>query len=483
MKREPLRIPQSWKDQSRAFVIQLERILDNLFNRAEENEESDKKRDEEIESLKNGKADKVPTATSGNVAKFNSNGNIADSGYKIEKSVPSNAVFTDTTYSDATQSVSGLMSAADKTKLDGVATGATAVTVIDNLTSTSTTDALSANQGKALNDGKLDKNQGSANAGKNLYVGSDGKITSGAIIELGTISDLFVSTRSSNATYHFNYGNSTTNAPSTNGGCGILTTHPSSNAWGQITVFESGNKIWTCALNNGSYDTWTLIRTTNDIIDNLTSTSTTSALSANQGKVLKDYITTKTTAWKDAPVGVPGYYKYETSATSTYDIPSGYCIVQVIKQSASRGVAFAIRWNNGGDQMWINRLHDDTGNNNWAGWVEILTAKSATSTTFGTSTYTSHNTALGNRIIKQGNKVDVSITLIADSGYTYPSSTAIMSVPTGYRPSSNIKVPAMFKGSDDKWYAYEAWINSNGNVGQDWSSSCKGIYISASYLI
>lgn len=59
---------------------------------------------------------------------------------------------TDTTYSDATTSTHGLMTAADKTKLDGIATGATNVTVDNTLTSTSTTDALSAAQGKTLND-------------------------------------------------------------------------------------------------------------------------------------------------------------------------------------------------------------------------------------------------------------------------------------------------------------------------------------------
>ena len=40
--------------------------------------------------------------------------------YTIDKSVPSDAVFTDTTYSAATQSAAGLMSATDKTKLDGL---------------------------------------------------------------------------------------------------------------------------------------------------------------------------------------------------------------------------------------------------------------------------------------------------------------------------------------------------------------------------
>ena len=51
----------------------------------------------------------------------------------------------------ATQSAAGLMYAADKTKLDGIATGATAVSVVNNLNSDSTTSALSAAQGKALN--------------------------------------------------------------------------------------------------------------------------------------------------------------------------------------------------------------------------------------------------------------------------------------------------------------------------------------------
>lgn len=46
--------------------------------------------------------------------------------YELNKDVPSNAVFTDTTYSPATTSANGLMSAADKAKLDGIASGATA---------------------------------------------------------------------------------------------------------------------------------------------------------------------------------------------------------------------------------------------------------------------------------------------------------------------------------------------------------------------
>lgn len=53
-----------------------------------------------------------------------SDGNPVKCTYTLGKSVPSNAVFTDTTYSAATTTTTGLMSAADKTKLDGIATGA-----------------------------------------------------------------------------------------------------------------------------------------------------------------------------------------------------------------------------------------------------------------------------------------------------------------------------------------------------------------------
>lgn len=54
------------------------------------------------------------------VSKFDSNGNLISTGYELNKTVPADAVFTDTTYEDATQSVHGLMSTTDKTKLDGI---------------------------------------------------------------------------------------------------------------------------------------------------------------------------------------------------------------------------------------------------------------------------------------------------------------------------------------------------------------------------
>lgn len=92
-------------------------------------------------------------------------------GHTVNSNVPANAKFTDTTYAIATTSANGLMSKDMVTKLNGIASGATAVTsttvsnwgfkktdtntwrgVQNNLTSTATDQSLPAYQGKVLKD-------------------------------------------------------------------------------------------------------------------------------------------------------------------------------------------------------------------------------------------------------------------------------------------------------------------------------------------
>nr|DAO80845.1 MAG TPA: structural protein [Caudoviricetes sp.] len=67
----------------------------------------------------------------------------------VGKQVPTDAKFTDTntTYSNATTTASGLMSSSDKTKLDGIATGANKIIIDTALSSTSTNPV----QNKVLN--------------------------------------------------------------------------------------------------------------------------------------------------------------------------------------------------------------------------------------------------------------------------------------------------------------------------------------------
>ncbi len=66
--------------------------------------------------------DFIPKVTNetGEIPKFKSDGTLESSGFTLGSSVPSNAVFTDTTYNTVTQNANGLMSSADKTKLDGI---------------------------------------------------------------------------------------------------------------------------------------------------------------------------------------------------------------------------------------------------------------------------------------------------------------------------------------------------------------------------
>lgn len=60
---------------------------------------------------------------------------------------------------------------------------------------------------------------------------------------------------------------------------------------------------------------------------------------------------------------------YEGASTSTYNIPDSFCEV-ICCRYANRGIALAIRWN-GSPKLWINSMHDDTGQNNWHGWVAL----------------------------------------------------------------------------------------------------------------
>ena len=78
--------------------------------------------DKQIKGLSSG-------TTSGHVTIWGIDGyTVADSGFTIKTDVPADAIFTDTTYEDATTTTHGLMSSYDKYKLNNIANGATANT-------------------------------------------------------------------------------------------------------------------------------------------------------------------------------------------------------------------------------------------------------------------------------------------------------------------------------------------------------------------
>jgi len=101
-----------------------------------------------------GKADALNvTAAVGSATKpiyINASGKAVACTYTVAANVPSNAKFTDTTYSGATASAAGLMSAADKAKLDGIEAGANATT-LPGLATTSNPGLMSADDKTKLN--------------------------------------------------------------------------------------------------------------------------------------------------------------------------------------------------------------------------------------------------------------------------------------------------------------------------------------------
>jgi len=222
-----LRVPNGWEGQDRALIVQLERILDELYNLSGQLEGAmvtnvaydpstkqltmtiDGKTDDITSVATLDQTGKIPAnllpSYVDDVEEYADMAHFPATGEEDKIYVAKDTGFTYrwsgtqyvrlNTYDPATQSSSGLMSAADKTKLDGIESGAqvnpsvsdnnptlswgtkskvgsvgntdlhvtmpsnpdTWRPVQDNLTSTSTTDSLSAKQGKVLNDGKVAK--------------------------------------------------------------------------------------------------------------------------------------------------------------------------------------------------------------------------------------------------------------------------------------------------------------------------------------
>lgn len=193
----------------------------------------------------------------------------------VRKAVPSDAKFTDTTYGVATTSANGLMSSGDKSKLDGIAANAnnythptytaksagfykvtvdgtghvsatTAVTKADitglgipgsdtwrgvqnNLTSTSTTDSLSAAQGKILNETK-------------------------AVNKTLTNEDL--NTVTTPGFYNAGGGNSVINKPSGVDHFGLIVVHNANGTYYTQNIFNDSGE-WKRTCTNGTWGSWT----------------------------------------------------------------------------------------------------------------------------------------------------------------------------------------------------------------------------------
>lgn len=204
----------------------------------------------------------LPNTTYGSQTQpvYFTNGKPATCSYMLNKSVPSDAKFTDTTYSNATTSTAGLMSASDKSKLN------------------------------------------------NLTIASISMETLGLKGKTSSVADFFsaLTTKgySTCGVLYFDYNNAASgsitgsNITISINGCQCIITNYTGNAWVRKNAiislpgktynvwarYEGSTSIADSGIVDLSANTWRPVQ------NNLTSTSTSDCLSAYQGKLLKERV-------------------------------------------------------------------------------------------------------------------------------------------------------------------------------------------------
>lgn len=208
---------------------------------------------------------------------------------------------TNTTYNDVTQSTHGLMTAADKKKLDGIASGATKVTVDSTLSSTSTNPV----QNKVINSALTEKSNKNHTHDLSTMINT---LSTGTATPIDD--DYYISQYSgggtTTTTYHrrpvkalFEYIKGKLSKVAVSGSYNDLSNKPAIPTVGNgtVTIKQAGTSKGTFSMNQSGNTTIELTDNNSwrGVQNNLTSTATDQSLSAYQGKVLKDLVDKKTT--------------------------------------------------------------------------------------------------------------------------------------------------------------------------------------------
>lgn len=205
---------------------------------------------------------------------------------------------------NATQSAAGLMSSTDKTKLDGIATGATKVT----------TDTVSG-WGYTKNTGTVTQ----------IRVGATAYSPSSGVVSLPAYPSIPTSLKNPNS---ITIKAGTDTVSSYDGSAAKTLTFAASTTAGAFTVSD-GNTTKTVQLAG----TFTDNNTWRPVVDNLTSTATDRSLSANQGKVLKGLVDGKAasnhthsqylTSQKYRPIQVDGVSLLANTSDTALNLKAG----------------------------------------------------------------------------------------------------------------------------------------------------------------
>lgn len=283
---------------------------------------------------------------------------------------------TNTTYNDVTQSAHGLMTAADKKKLDGIASGATKVTVDSTLSSTSTNPV----QNKVINSALTEKSNKNHTHDLSTMINT---LSTGTATPIDD--DYYISQYSgggtTTTTYHrrpvkalFEYIKGKLSKVAVSGSYNDLSNKPAIPTVGNgtVTIKQAGTSKGTFSMNQSGNTTIELTDNNSwrDIQDNLTSTSTTDSLSANQGKILnesklmhKTINTSKTDFNTLTETGI--YHIVITDALNAPTSNHGTLYVDT-----TVGTKYQVFMSDNVTNYMHKRYYDDT-NKKWLGWTQL----------------------------------------------------------------------------------------------------------------
>lgn len=283
---------------------------------------------------------------------------------------------TNTTYNDVTQSAHGLMTAADKKKLDGIASGATKVTVDSTLSSTSTNPV----QNKVINSALTEKSNKNHTHDLSTMINT---LSTGTATPIDD--DYYISQYSgggtTTTTYHrrpvkalFEYIKGKLSKVAVSGSYNDLSNKPAIPTVGNgtVTIKQAGTSKGTFSMNQSGNTTIELTDNNSwrGIQDNLTSTSTTDSLSANQGKILnesklmhKTINTSKTDFNTLTETGI--YHIVITDALNAPTSNHGTLYVDT-----TVGTKYQVFMSDNVTNYMHKRYYDDT-NKKWLGWTQL----------------------------------------------------------------------------------------------------------------
>lgn len=187
-----------------------------------------------------------------------------------------------------------------------------------------------------------------------------------AYVEQGTVNSLNF-TGLLTGKYVCSYSENSTGAPNTSEGICTTVINQNTSYGAQTAISDTG--YFYRKYSGGAWGAWQQFENIGNKVTSLSASSTNTQYPS--AKVVFDSLVNlrlsgNNVSWKDSQDGCACWFFYEGANTTTLDLPSGNCVVLVLKKGNNRGYALAFGWVSGSNAVWHNNLHDS-----WKGWNSL----------------------------------------------------------------------------------------------------------------